>query len=82
MQKKQALAVGAPAPQPLDASLILTLPEVAQRLKVSNRWVYEKTRTRCQQPLPVMRIGRYVRFYWPTVSAWLIQHSNVGGAAC
>jgi excisionase family DNA binding protein len=81
MQKKQAVAVGSPASQLLDPSLIFTLPELAQRLKVSNRWVYEKTRSRCQQPLPAMRIGRYVRFYWPTVSAWLIQHSNVGGVA-
>jgi excisionase family DNA binding protein len=81
MPRKQIVAISSPAPQPFDAAHILTLAEVAQRLKVSNRWVYEKTRARCQQPLPVMRIGRYVRFYWPTVSAWLIQHSNVGGAA-
>lgn len=81
MQTKQAVAVGAPAPQPFDPAHILTLAEVAQRLKVSHRWGYEKTRTRCQQPLPTMRIGRYVRFYWPHVSVWLLQHSNVAGAA-
>lgn len=81
MSHKKIVAISSPAPQPLEPSLILTLEEVAQRLKVSNRWVYEKTRSRCQQPLPTMRIGRYVRFYWPHVSAWLLQNSNVGGAA-
>jgi excisionase family DNA binding protein len=81
MPRKETVDIGSPAAQPLDPSLILTLAEVAQRLKVSNRWVYEKTRSRCQQPLPTMRIGRYVRFYWPHVSAWMLQHSNVAGVA-
>jgi excisionase family DNA binding protein len=81
MSQKKIVAISSPAPQPLDPAHILTLAEVAQRLKVTHRWVYEKTRSRCQHPLPALRIGRYVRFYWPTVSAWLVQHSNVGGVA-
>jgi hypothetical protein len=40
-------------------------------LKVSERWVYEKSRRRCLNPLPCIRIGRYLRFDWTTVSAWL-----------
>jgi len=79
MQNKKVIAVGTPAPQPIDPTQILTLAEVAQRLKTSNRWVYEKTRRRCPAPLPVMRIGRYCRFYWPAVCAWLLTHSNEGG---
>jgi len=62
---------------PLDPSQILTLPELAERLKVSQRWVYEKSRRRCQDPLPVIRIGRYLRFNWLDVSEWLRRHSNV-----
>ena len=65
----------------IDPSQILTLSEVAERLKVSNRWVYEKTRRRSQDPLPVIRIGRYLRFNWIDVSAWLMRHSNVERAA-
>jgi excisionase family DNA binding protein len=80
MQRKTSIATGSPAPQPLDPSLILTLSEIAKRLKVSDRWVYEKTRSRCPQPLPTMRIGRYIRFYWPHVSAWMLKHSNLVGA--
>lgn len=61
---------------PIDPSQILTLDELAARLKISKRWVYEKSRRRCLDPLPVIRIGRYLRFNWLDVSEWLRQHSN------
>jgi predicted DNA-binding transcriptional regulator AlpA len=61
---------------PIDPSQILTLPELAARLKVSQRWVYEKSRRRCLNPLPCIRIGRYLRFDWLEVSAWLRQQSG------
>lgn len=61
---------------PIDPSQILTLAELAERLKVSERWVYEKSRRRCLNPLPVIRIGRYLRFDWLEVSAWLRQQSG------
>lgn len=61
---------------PIDPSMILTLGELAERLKVSPRWVYEKTRRRSQNPLPCIRIGRYLRFDWVRVSAWLRQQER------
>jgi predicted DNA-binding transcriptional regulator AlpA len=61
---------------PIDPAQILTLEELAQRLKVSERWVYEKSRKRCQNPLPTIRIGRYLRFDWISVSAWLRQQER------
>lgn len=64
------------SPGVLSPSEILTIEEVAQRLKVKPRWVYEKTRHRCQDPLPCTHIGRYLRFYWPEISAWFQRHSN------
>jgi hypothetical protein len=62
---------------PIDPTLILTLDELAARLKVSKRWVYEKSRRRCLDPLPVIRIGRYLRANWLDVSEWLRQHSSM-----
>ena len=56
---------------PIDPSQILTLAELAERLKVSERWVYEKSRRRCLNPLPCIRIGRYLRFVWTDVSDWM-----------
>lgn len=63
---------------PIDPAQIPTLAEIAERLKVSERWVYEKSRRRCQNQLPVIRIGRYLRFHWIDVSAWLRRESSGG----
>jgi hypothetical protein len=41
---------------------ILTPEDVAMLLRVSESWVYEKSRRRCRDPLPCFRIGRYIRF--------------------
>jgi excisionase family DNA binding protein len=65
----------------LDPQNILTLQEVAARLKTSPRFIYEKTRRRCQDPLPCVRVGRYLRFIWSDVSAWLIERSTNRRAA-
>jgi hypothetical protein len=37
-------------------------------LKVPDSWVYEKTRGRCRNPIPCLRLGRYVRFNWVAVA--------------
>jgi predicted DNA-binding transcriptional regulator AlpA len=64
------------SPSPVDPAQLLTLAELAERLKVSERWVYEKSRRRCLTPLPCIRIGRYLRFDWTSVSAWLRQRER------
>jgi excisionase family DNA binding protein len=76
MVSKKLAPVVVQSPSPIDPSQILTLSELAERLKVSERWVYEKCRHRCQNPLPTIRIGRYLRFDWLEVSAWLRQQSG------
>jgi predicted DNA-binding transcriptional regulator AlpA len=73
-KKNQVIPLAAHSP--IDPSHILTLKELAGRLKVSERWVYEKSRRRCLNPLPVIRIGRYLRFDWVEVSAWLRKQSE------
>ena len=73
-KKNQLLPIAVTSP--IDPSQILTLAELAERLKVSERWVYEKSRRRCQNPLPCIRIGRYLRFDWLEVSAWLRQQTG------
>jgi excisionase family DNA binding protein len=60
------------APTP---GVLLTPEELAERLAVPQSWVREKTRERARirdkDPLPVVRLGKYVRFSWPAVQAWL-----------
>ena len=50
---------------------IITPEELCKRLKVGRTWVYEKLRSKRGAPLPHFRCGRYLRFSWAQVSAWL-----------
>lgn len=50
---------------------ILTPEQLAKRLKVPLSWVYEKQRPKYKNPLPTLRIGRYLRFDWGEISVWL-----------
>lgn len=62
-------------PGQLDARHILTPAQLAERLQVPVTWVYEQTRnrmsTRNADPVPAIRMGKYLRFYWPEVEKWL-----------
>jgi predicted DNA-binding transcriptional regulator AlpA len=70
-------------PGHLEARHILTPDELAERLKVEVSWVYENTRKRASvrkaDPLPSIRMGKYLRFYWPEIEKWLERHQ--GGQA-
>jgi hypothetical protein len=55
----------------VQADDILTPEELAARLKVPDSWVYEKTRGRGRNPIPCLRLWRYVRFNWVAVVTWL-----------
>jgi hypothetical protein len=62
---------------------ILTPAEVAARLKVKPSWIFEQTRIRGKirnkgkPPLPYHRVGKFLRFHWPEVSAWwLLQNKD------
>src|SRR6266436_2245163 len=58
----------------MESGDILTPNQLAARLQVGVNWVYEKSRSRGKhtgEPLPVLRCGRYLRFYWPDVCTWL-----------
>jgi hypothetical protein len=61
---------------PLDRGFeLLTAVELAERLRVPVSWIREQTRSRSlnDDPLPHLRLGRYVRFQWgsPELDAWL-----------
>lgn len=59
---------------------ILTPEQLAQRLQVKPSWVYEQTRdragSRSSDPLPHIKMGRYLRFDWCDVLAWLERHKK------
>lgn len=47
---------------PTDVEL-LTVKEAAQLLKVPTSWVYERCRASAADPLPHVKLGKYLRFY-------------------
>ena len=47
---------------------LLTAAEVAERLHVPETWVREQTRA---GQLPYLELGRYRRYEWSAVVAWL-----------
>jgi excisionase family DNA binding protein len=59
---------------------ILTLPEVAELLRMKPTSVYELTRARTREkhkhPLPVLRIGSALRFRREDIEQWLEQLSK------
>jgi len=56
--------------------VLLTVREVAERLKIPVSSVYEKTRWRRGQntaaPLPCRKVGRYIRVIAAELDAWLV----------
>jgi excisionase family DNA binding protein len=55
----------------VDPKDIITPDELAERLKMSRRWISEMTRKRQRNPIPHYKVGRYLRFNWQDVCAWL-----------
>lgn len=56
---------------------LLTALEVAERLAVPERWVREATRSGVMPHVP---LGRYRRYDWGDVAAWVGEQKK-GGAA-
>jgi excisionase family DNA binding protein len=46
----------------IELDTLLTVREVAEILKVPTTWVYEHARPNCANPLPFLKVGKYLRF--------------------
>lgn len=61
-------------------AVLLTPEQLGERLAVPTSWIREKCRKRAlvrdEDRLPVVRLGKYVRFDWATVSEWLKRQSR------
>jgi excisionase family DNA binding protein len=71
--RKAVLPMPAQAPvSHIESEPILTIEDIAARLKFKNTsTVYELTRKRNRRPMPAMRAGKALRFYWSDVERWL-----------
>ena len=50
---------------------LLTVEEVASLLRVPRSWVYEHSRPQSAEPLPHVKLGKYLRFYKKDVLHYL-----------
>jgi len=61
-------------------AVLLTPQQLAERLAVPTSWIREKTRERARvrddDPLPAIRLGKYVRFRWSDIEVWLQRQSK------
>jgi hypothetical protein len=61
---------------------VLTAKELAGRWRVPESWIREQTRSRCADPIPHVRLGRYVRFSWssPELAGWWKRRQSTAGS--
>jgi hypothetical protein len=59
---------------------IIDLPELAERWKVPVTWLHHQTRTAAEDPLPVLRFGKFIRVEWgsPHLLDWLARRRSGG----
>ena len=57
---------------------LLTIDEMADRLRVQKSWLYQFTRPKTDDTIPHLRVGKYLRFREEEVLRWLRerQHSH------
>jgi hypothetical protein len=51
---------------------VIDAGELAKRWSIPKSWILEQTRSRATEPIPCVRLGRYVRFEWdsPGLLKW------------
>jgi len=55
---------------------IIDSKELARRFRLPESWVRDRVRSRCDDPLPHVKVGRYVRFEWGSreLVEWWARH--------
>jgi excisionase family DNA binding protein len=55
---------------------LLTLEEMAARLRVNQSWLYRQTKRHGPGSIPRLKIGKYLRFNEAEVMAWLMENQR------
>ena len=58
-------------------SHLLAVRDVADLLQVPVSWVYEHARPQCANPLPSMKVGKYLRFLSTDITAYLERRRSI-----
>ncbi len=57
---------------------LLTIDELADRLKIKKSWVYSKSRETGPGAIPRIKVGKYLRFRLEDIMDWLEGKQNEG----
>jgi len=65
-----------PRSEPICLYEMIDSVELAKRLTVPESWVRDRTRSFASDPIPHLKLGRYVRFRWGSreMESWLANH--------
>ena len=61
-------------------SRLLTVFEVSEILQVPRSWVYAHVRPGCSNPLPLIKLGKYLRFSGDDIQSYLDRMRSDDGA--
>jgi len=53
------------------ASSLLTIDQLCEQFQVPKSWVYARTREKGPGAIPVIRVGKYLRFRLEDVLQWI-----------
>jgi excisionase family DNA binding protein len=67
------VSCGTTSSQPRADAMLLTLPQVAKRLAISDGRAYELAR---QGKLPTVKVGKYIRIEPAALDTWIVQHRD------
>jgi len=57
---------------------LLTISELAKKLKVKRSWLYSRSREKGEDAIPRVKLGKYLRFQENVVMAWVIKKYGGG----
>lgn len=75
-KKEEKSGPGESNRQPVAQPLLLTIPEVARLLRLSESKVYTMLADRCPGGIPIKRFGRSVRVYSSDLRHWIEQWNS------
>jgi len=55
---------------------LLTLEEMAARLRVNQSWLYRQTKRHGPGSIPRLKVGKYLRFDEAAVMAWINENQD------
>lgn len=67
--------------EPSAVDKLLTVQEMAERLRVPVSWIYNYSRQKGPGSIPVVRVGKYCRFVEADVLQWLAKKQTQSEAA-